>query len=139
MGSAFVVGEGVDLIDDNGADVAKDFAAAGSGEQDVERFGGGDENVRRRFQHAGTVARGRVPGAHHGADAGHEVATLGGELLDFEERLVKVLLHVVAESLERRDVEDLGALAKASVERPADEGVDAGEEGGESFAASGGS
>jgi len=60
-------------------------------------------------------------------------------LLDFEERLVKVLLHVVAESLERRDVEDLGALAKASVERLTDEGVDAGEKGGESFAASGGS
>jgi len=49
VGSAFVVGEGVDLVDDDGVDVAKSFAAAGGGEKDVEGLGGGDENVRRHF------------------------------------------------------------------------------------------
>ena len=138
MGSALVAGEGVDFIDDDGVDVAQGFAAAGGGEQDIERLRSGDEDVRRQLQHAGTVARGSVSGAHHGTDGGHEIATLGGELLNFEERLVEVLLHVVAERLERRDVENLGALAEVSGEGLADEGVDAGEEGGEGLAAAGG-
>ena len=138
MGSAFVGDEGVDFIDDDGVDVAQGFAAAGGGEQDVERLRGGDEDVRRELQHAGAVAGGSVSGAHHGADGGHEIAAGGGELLDLEERQVEVLLHVVAESFEGRDVEDLGALAKAAVEGLADERVDAGEKGGEGFAASGG-
>ena len=81
---------------------------------------------------------GSVSGADHGADGGHEVAALGGELLDLEERLVEVLLHVVAERLEGRDVEDLGALGEGSGEGLADQRVDAGEEGGEGFAAAGG-
>jgi hypothetical protein len=137
VGSAFVAGEGVDFIDDDGVDVAQGLAAAGGGEQDVERLRGGDEDVGRQFQHAGTVARGSVSGAHHGANGGHEVATLGGQLLDLEERLVEILLDVVAERLEGRDVEKLGALGEAAGERLADQRIDAGEEGGEGFAASG--
>ena len=115
VGSALVGDEGVDFIDDDGVDVAQSFAAAGGGEQDVERLRGGDEDVRRQLQHAGAVAGGSVSGADHGADGGHEIAAGGGELLDFGEGLVEVLLHVVAESFEGRDVEDLGALAKAPV------------------------
>jgi hypothetical protein len=84
MGSALVVGEGVDFIDDDGVDVAQSFAAAGGGEQDVERLRSGDQNVRRQLQHAGTVAGGSVSGADHGAYGGHEKTPGGGELLNLE-------------------------------------------------------
>ncbi len=139
VGSALVGDEGVDFIDDDGLDVAEGFAAAGGGEEDVQGFRGGDKDVGRKFEHAGAVARGSVSGADHGADGRHEVATGGGKELDFGERLVEVLLDIVAEGLEGGDVEDVSALGEASGEGEADERVEAGEEGGEGFAASGGS
>jgi len=49
MCSAFVAGESVNFIDDDGFNMAQDFAAAGGGEQDVERLRGGDKDVRREL------------------------------------------------------------------------------------------
>ena len=138
VGSALVGDESVDFIDDDGLDVAQRFAAAGGGEQNVERLGSGDEDVRRKSQHAGAIADGSVSRAHHGTDGGHEVATLGGELLDLEQREVEIFLHVVAEGFEGRDVEELGVFAEVSGERLADERIYAGEESSQGFAASGG-
>jgi hypothetical protein len=47
VGAAFVVGDGVDLVDDDGADAAEVLAGLACGEEDVERLGRGDEDVRR--------------------------------------------------------------------------------------------
>lgn len=94
--------------------------------------------MRRHLQHAGTVAGGSVSGANHGANAGHEVATFGGELLNLKQRLVEIFLNVVAERFKRRDVEDLRVLAKLSGQGLADERVNAGEECSKGFATAGG-
>ena len=48
-----------------------------------------------------------VAGAEGGADAVRGVAQLAGDLLDLGERGFEVALDVVAERLERRDVDDL--------------------------------
>ena len=74
VGAALVVGYGVDLVDDDGADAAEMFAGFAGGEEDVEGFGGGDEDVRRVAEHGGTLFGERVAGADGGADLGAEVA-----------------------------------------------------------------
>ena len=46
-----VAGHGVDLVDDHGLDRAQRLAAAGAGDQQVERLGGGDHEARRSAHH----------------------------------------------------------------------------------------
>src|ERR1700733_812602 len=78
MGAALVVGDGVDLIDDEGADLAEILARLAGGEEDVEGFGGGDEDVGRVAEHRRTILGEGVAGAHGSADLGREVATIEG-------------------------------------------------------------
>jgi hypothetical protein len=54
--------EGVNLVDDNGFDGAEGFGSL-RGEQQVERLGGGDENVGWLAGEAGALALGGVAGA----------------------------------------------------------------------------
>jgi hypothetical protein len=68
--AALVVGDGVDLVDDDGADVAEVLARFGRGEQEVEGLGRGDEDVGRVAQHARALAGEGVAGADAGADGG---------------------------------------------------------------------
>ena len=82
VGAALVVGDGVDLVDDDGADAAEVFAGLAGGEEDVEGFGRGDEDVRRVAEHGGALFGEGVAGADAGADFGAEIAACEGELLD---------------------------------------------------------
>ncbi len=86
VGAAFVVGYGVDFVDDDGADAAEVFPALAGGEEDVEGLGCGDEDVRWIAEHGGTLFGESVAGADCGADLGTEVAALHGELLDLGQR-----------------------------------------------------
>src|SRR5207249_7430100 len=85
---------------------------------------GGDEDVRRVLAHGDALAWRRVTGAHQYPHLG-EVPIEPREL---GEGLLEVLLHVVPERLERRDVEHLGlgreavALAEQPVDRPQERG-----------------
>jgi hypothetical protein len=138
MGAALVVGDGVDLVDDDGADSAEVFPALAGGKEDVERFWSGDEDVRRVAEHGGTLFGQGVAGADAGADLRAEETALHGEVLDLGQGGVKVFLDVVGESLERADVDDLGTGRELAGERGAEELVDADEEGGEGFAGASG-
>jgi len=125
-----VVGDGVNFVDDHGFDIAQDGAALFGSEQDVERFGRGHQNVRRTPEHQAAVFHQRIAGADGGADLGHEQAAVAGHLENFSEGDFEILLDVVAESFERGDVEDFGAVVEFSGEGLADQAIDAGEEGG---------
>ncbi len=74
VGSALVGGDGVDLVDDDGADAAEVFPALSGGEEDVEGLRRGDEDVGRVAQHGGTVFGEGVAGADAGTDLGAEIA-----------------------------------------------------------------
>jgi len=125
VGAAFAARDGVDFVDDEGADMAQVFAGFAGGEEEVERFGCGDKDVRRVAQHGGAVFSGGVAGADAGADLRAEIAALEGELLDFVEGAVEVFLDVVGKRFEGTDVDDLGAGGEVARDGFAEELVDA--------------
>ena len=96
------------------------------GEQDVERLGRRDEDVRRPARHRLALVRRRVAGAHHDAQRRAAPSPCEPASARARQRLLQVLLHVVAERLQRRDVDDVRAVleragragGEQAVERP---------------------
>jgi len=127
----------VDFVHDDRADGLENGAALLRREQDVERFWRGDQDVRRVPQHR--LARGhqRVARADGRADFREVEAALTAQTNDLGERAVEVLLDVVAERLERRDVQDFGAVHQRAVDGLLDEPIDAREKRRERLAGSG--
>ena len=117
---------GVDLVHDHGLGVHEELARLRR-EHQVERLGRGDQDVRRLAQHRLALLLGRVAGAD---GDGHVAA-------DALERRAQVLLDVVRERLQRRDV-DQPRLALALGERPSGQAVERPEERGERLARAGG-
>ncbi len=126
--AALVVGDGVDFVHDHRLDVPQDGAAAVGGEQDVQRFRRGHQDVRRPLDHLAPLLHQSVAGADGGADLRHQQAALARQRQDFAQRAVEILLDVVAQRLQRRDVEHFGRVAQRAVERLAHQPVNADEE-----------
>ena len=138
MRAALVAGDGVDLVHDRGLRAREHGPPALAGEEDVERFRRRHQDVRRLPAH-GLARRARgVAGAHHGADAGAGLPGLGKGAVDARERHFQVLVHVVAERLERRDVDHPGRVGQRRPAAVPDQGVDGGEEPGQGLARAGG-
>ena len=138
MRSALIIRDGVNLVDDHGVHAAQVLAALLRGQQNVERLRRGDQNVRRRFEHRPALRYRRVAGADSGADRRAEVPALERELLNFLQRRFEVLLDVVRERFQRRDVDDLRFAAQPAFERFTDEAVDTNEKRREGLAGAGG-
>ena len=108
VGAALGTGDGVHLVHDHEADGPERLARP-RGEEEKERLGRGDEDVRRVAEHGCALLRRGVAGA----DADREARADSGQ------RAAEVALDVVVERLERADVEHLDALAgPRAVERP---------------------
>ncbi len=132
VAAALVPSQGVDLVHDDGSNRRKHLPAAGAAEQDVEGLGRRHEDVGRAARHRLAIFLGRVARAHENADVGKR--RIG--FADFQERALEVLLDVVREGLQGRDVQDLRLVGKAF--SLAKERVDCREEGGERLARPGG-
>ena len=115
------------------------FATAVGGQQDVQRLGRGDQDVRRTLQHLAPLFRQRVAGADGGANLRHQEAAFAGQRKDLAERAFEVFLDVVAQRLQRRDVENFGGVAQIAGECLAHQAIDANEKGRERLAGAGGS
>src|ERR1700722_10640867 len=139
MHAALVIGYGVNLVDDYSLNIAQDDAALLGREQNVKRFGGSDENVRRAFEHSLPVFHQSVTRANRGSNCRHQQAALARHLQNFSQRNLKILLNVIAQRFERRNIEDLSAVLQFASERLTDEPVDAGEKSCQRFARSRGS
>ena len=61
--AALLVGEGVDLVDDDGPEVGEQQRAVGVAEQQAQRFGRGQQDMRRPHALARLAVRRRVAGA----------------------------------------------------------------------------
>ena len=108
--TAFVSGEGVDFVHDDGADGTEHFARFGAGEQQVERFRRGDEDVRRLAEHGLPVALWGITGAHRHADVRQIQTHRVSFDADARQRHAQVAVDVVVQRLQRGDVDEADAL-----------------------------
>jgi hypothetical protein len=129
MRAALVLRDGVDLVDDHRFRGAEEPAAVVGGQQDVEGLGRGDQDVGRALDHRGAFRGRGVAGSDCNADLGQLEALGGGELANLAERFLEVLLDVVAERLEGRDVDHRGLVGQVAVGRALDQLVDRPQEG----------
>ena len=128
VGAALRAGDRMDLVDDDVLDATEDVARLAR-EQQIERFRGRDEDVRRAPGEIPTILGRRVAGPARDADVRSGLAEAGGSQADAGQRGAKVALDVVRQGLERRDVEDAngsglgrrprrGRRGSESIERP---------------------
>jgi hypothetical protein len=138
VGAALIVGDSVDLVDDDGADTREHLAGLLGGEENVERLWGSDEDVGTIAEHAPAVGGVGIARAEADADGGEGDAAGFGERADFGEGTFEVLVDVVAEGFQRGAVDDFGVIGEIACAGASDEVVDADEEAGKSFAGTGG-
>ena len=129
---------GVDFVDDHDPRGLQHLARALGGEQQIQRFGRGDEDVGRLAQHSRALALRRVAAAHGRGDPHRRIAHLLRELADLAARLGEVLVDVRGQRLQRRDVDDAHLVRQlAALETFAKKLVDRRQEGGERLTRSG--
>ncbi len=136
--AALVVDHGVNFVHDQGSRRAQRLAALLGRQQDVERLGRGDQNVRRPLQHLAALPGGGVPGAQGGANGRQRDAALCRQSCDFGQRNFEVLADVVAQRLERRDVDYFNLVRERAVARGAHQSVQADQKRGQRLAGPGG-
>jgi hypothetical protein len=126
MRSALVICDGVDLINDYRFNVAEDRTALIRRQQNVKRLRCGHQDMRRPLQHSSTLVHQCVASANRRANLRHQETTLACHRQDFSQRSFKIFLDVIAQRLERRDVQNFGAVGKISGQSFAHQTVDAG-------------
>ena len=133
-----VARDGMDLVDDDRPRPGEGVPAGLARQEDVERFGGGDEDVGRLPGHR--LARGgrSVAGAHHRPDRDRGLAQVLRPLRDPAKGRLEVALDVVGEGLEGRHVDDPNRVVEESAPRLLGKLVDDREERGEGLAGAGG-
>ena len=72
--------------------------------------------MRRTFEHGPALVHKGVTGADRRANLRHHQAALSRPLQDFAKRNLQVLLDVIAECLQRRDVQNFRPVLKVSGE-----------------------
>src|ERR1019366_783509 len=128
--------EGVDFIQHDGFDGAQRFARVG-GEQEVDGFRGGDQDIGGVAGEAGAFGGGGVAGADGDGGVVESDAPGAGGPGDAGEGGAQVAFDIDGKRLDGRDVEDAAALV-ARRHGGEHEAVDAPQECGEGFAGTGG-
>ena len=100
VGAALGAGQGMDFVDDDVLDTAEDFGRLAR-EDEVQRFGRGDEDVRRVAHEMAPLFGRGIAGADADFDLGHRLAQAFGCQPDPGQRRPEVALDVVDEGLQR--------------------------------------
>ena len=118
MGTALGLGDGMDLVDDDGLGAGEDLSCC-RGHHQIERLRCRDQDVRRLAAHRLALALRGVTGAQSDRDTGNgtnlcrgRTATAWNACPHTPQGRAKVALDVVGERLQRRDVDDPNARAK---------------------------
>ena len=109
VGTSFVPGEGVDLVDDHGPHRAEHLPAACRCEEEVERLRRRDYDLRPVADHCRPLGRRRVPVTDRDLHIRRFEPKVPRDLGDLGEGLAEILAHVDGERSQRRDVHDVGA------------------------------
>jgi hypothetical protein len=118
MRAAASADDGMDFIDDHGPHGPQHFAAAVRSEEQIQRLGSRNQDVRRRPKHRRAFAVRRVAGAYGSRDLGRRKACSLGEDLDAPTRQRQVLVDVGAERLQRGDVNDADFIGERGYNNP---------------------
>ncbi len=129
VGPALRSHQRVDLVDDQEPRAGERRAESLAGEQDEERLGRGDQDVRGPARHGLALGRQRVAGAHGDADLRRLEPVGGGRGADAGQGSAQVLLDVVVQRAERRDVNDVDAVFQLALQAQAMEVVEGPQEG----------
>ena len=106
MRAATIVHDGVYLVENHSPHAAQHFAAGVRRKEQIKRLRRRDQNVRRRFDKRPTLRCGRVAGANFGAKIDIMTFRLQ-QFTNSSERFLQIFADVVAQSLERRNVNNL--------------------------------
>ena len=137
MTAALVARERMDLVDNDRSSRRQHFPARLGAEQHVKRFGRRDDDMRRALAHAGALGLRRVAGADQGADLDIGQIERFELLADTGERQRQILLDIVGQRFQRRNVNDQRLVRQRRLDAAADQAVDRGEEGGQRLAGPG--
>jgi hypothetical protein len=129
VGAALRSHQRVDLVDDQEPCAGERRSESLAGEQNEERFGRGDQDVRGPARHGLALGRQRVAGSHGDADLGRLEPVGGGRGPDARQGRAQVLLDVVVERAERGDVHDVDPIFEPALEAQAMEVVERPQEG----------
>ena len=89
-------------------------------------------------QHGLTFMRQRVTGAHGDANLRHEQTFLPRKRSDFCKWPLQVLLDVISQGLQRRDIKNLRTINQIACKGSTDQRINAGEKGSQGLAGPGG-
>ena len=113
MTATFGGRHGMDFVNDHGGDGGESgFCRAG--EHQIERFGGGDQNIRRVLHQCAALGCRGVTGAHSHRDLWLADPHLMGGCADACQRGAEVAFHIHAEGFERGNIQDSGPGVVAS-------------------------
>ena len=122
--AALVAGRRMDLIDDHRPRGPQRLAAALGGQQNEQRLRRGHQDVRRALDHPPPLPCLRIAGAHRRSDCGQANAAPRGQRGDLGQRPGEILLDVVAQRLQRRNVHHARSVRQISASRQADESIE---------------
>ena len=125
VAAALVAHQRVQLVDDHGAHVSQQRAAALGREHQVQRFRRRDQDVRRVTKDRRAGGLRRVACAQRGADLRRRDAHLSRDVTDAIERRLQVALDIAAQRLQRRDVDDIDAIRQSAVQPALHQRIDA--------------
>ena len=115
--ATLVVRYSVDFVHNNGFDIAQNGATLFRSQQNVERLRCCDQNVWRPLQHGAALMHQRVAGADRGANLRHQQAAFARHLKNFAQWDFEVLLNIVAQRLQRRDIQNFSSIVEIAGQR----------------------
>src|SRR5713226_8264078 len=127
----------MDFIDDDRLHGAQNLPASLSGEQEIKRFGSGDQDVRWLSKHSLALAGRRVARADESADLRTIRPFLTSQLENLRERSLKITLNVVGQRSQGGDIDDVGLVPQFSRECKSKQRVETCQECRESFSGTG--
>ena len=138
MAATLVRRQRVDLVDDDGTRRGEHRAPRLRAEQNVERLGSRHDHVGRPPPHTRPFGLRGVTGAHQRADVHVGKAERCELRADSRERCCEILLDVVGQGLQRRDIDDERLIRQRSLDALSHQTIYGREERGERLPRAGG-
>ncbi len=109
MNAALVAGQGMNLIHNDGMHPPEHLPRLGAGQQQVERFRGGDQNVGRLAHHSLALPRRGIAGANGDANFREGEVHIMRHPPDAGQRRPQVAAYIVVKGLQGRDIDNAHA------------------------------